>query len=112
DAVASHAPDLVLLDIVMPRTTGIELLGNLRQRFSPAEMPVIMMSAKDQSTDVVAALGQGAIDYITKPLDIPIVLARVRAQLSMRGEGDVSRPERLDSAAMERVEPGSVLAGR
>ena len=83
-AVQAHAPDLVLLDIVMPRTTGLELLGNLRQRFSPAELPVVMMSAKDQSDDVVLALGQGANDYITKPLDIPVVLARVRAQLRMR----------------------------
>jgi len=112
ESVHAHAPDLVLLDIVMPRTTGLELLGSLRQRFSPAELPVIMMSAKDQSDDVVAALGQGANDYITKPLDIPVVLARVRAQLRMREAAAISRPERLDSAASERVAPGVLLAGR
>jgi len=107
----SHVPDLVLLDIVMPRTTGLELLGSLRERFSPAELPVIMMSAKDQSTDVVAALGQGANDYITKPLDLPIVLARVRAQLRTKAASS-PRAERLDSAATERIAPGTLLDGR
>ena len=108
---SGEAPDLVLLDIVMPRTTGLELLGTLRQRFSPAELPVIMMSAKDQSTDVVAALGEGANDYITKPLDLPIVLARVRAQL--RTKQAAARPaERAEASTSERVAPGTLLADR
>jgi serine/threonine protein kinase len=101
-----------VLDVVMPRTTGLELLVKLRQRYSPAELPVIMMSAKDQSADVVAALGQGANDYVTKPLDVPIVLARVRAQLRMRQATSVARLDHLDGAAIERVGPGVVLAGR
>ncbi len=111
DRVEAHLPDLVLLDIVMPKTTGMELLGSLRQRYSPAELPVIMMSAKDQSTDVVAALGQGANDYITKPLDLPIVLARVRAQLRTK-EASAPRLERLDRTATERIAPGTLLDGR
>ena len=60
ELLEAERPDLVLLDIVMPRTTGIELLSRLRQRYSPAELPVIMMSAKDQSTDVVAALSEAS----------------------------------------------------
>ena len=111
ERVEAYVPDLVLLDIVMPRTTGMELLGSLRQRWSPAELPVIMMSAKGQSTDVVAALGQGANDYITKPLDLPIVLARVRAQLRTK-QASAPRPERLDSSATERIAPGTLLDGR
>jgi serine/threonine protein kinase len=94
----------------MPRTTGLELLGSLRQRHSPAELPVIMMSAKGQSTDVVSALSQGANDYVTKPLDLPIVLARVRAQLRTK---EASSPrERADSTAVERIRPGALLDGR
>ena len=111
ERLAAHLPDLVLLDIVMPRTTGLELLSSLRKRYSPAELPVIMMSAKDQSADVVAALGQGANDYITKPLDVPVVLARVLAQLRTK-QAASPRPERLDSGAIERIAPGVVLEGR
>jgi DNA-binding response OmpR family regulator len=104
-------PDLVLLDIVMPKTTGIELLARLRQRQSPAELPVIMMSAKDQSTDVVAALSEGANDYVTKPLDLPVVLARIRAQLRMKLAA-TPRAERVDRLAAETVGPGAVLMDR
>jgi CheY-like chemotaxis protein len=112
EVVGAAPPDLVLLDIVMPRTTGLELLGELRRRFSPAELPVIMMSAKDQSTDVVAALGEGANDYVTKPLDLPVVLARVRAQLRTKEAATPPRDARLDSAATERMAPGTLLADR
>ena len=111
EVLEGQTPDLVLLDIVMPRTTGLELLGTLRQRFSPAELPVIMMSAKDQSTDVVAALGEGANDYITKPLDLPVVLARVRAQL--RTKQAAARPaERAEGGLGDPVATGTLLAGR
>ena len=111
EQVKAHLPDLVLLDIVMPRTTGLELLGSLRQRWSSAELPVIMMSAKDQSTDVVAALGQGANDYVTKPLDLPIVLARVRAQLRTK-EASSPRVDRADASTADRIRPGALLDGR
>jgi CheY-like chemotaxis protein len=113
DVLAGETPDLVLLDIVMPRTTGLELLGSLRQRFSPVDLPVIMMSAKDQSTDVVAALGEGANDYITKPLDLPVVLARIRAQLRTKQAATPRPSDRIDAASTgERIAPGSLLADR
>jgi CheY-like chemotaxis protein len=112
EAVEAGIPDLVLLDIVMPRTTGLELLNNLRQRYSPADLPVIMMSAKDQSADVVAALGEGANDYVTKPLDLPVVLARVRAQLRTKQAAAPASRGPLDSAAAERIAPGTLLADR
>jgi serine/threonine-protein kinase len=113
EVLHDETPDLVLLDIVMPRTTGIELLGSLRQRYSPAELPVIMMSAKDQSTDVVAALGEGANDYITKPLDLPVVLARVRAQLRTKQAAAPRPAERSESSVSgERLAPGTLLADR
>ena len=112
EVLEGETPDLVLLDIVMPRTTGLELLGTLRQRYSPAELPVIMMSAKDQSADVVSALGEGANDYITKPLDLPVVLARVRAQLRTK-QAAASRPaERSEATSSERLAPGTLLAER
>jgi adenylate cyclase len=76
--------DLVLLDIMMPGISGLEVLKTLRQRYSVADLPVIMATAKDQSEDIVAALQLGANDYITKPLDFPVVLARTQTQLSLK----------------------------
>jgi adenylate cyclase len=76
--------DVVLLDIMMPGISGLEVLKTLRQRYSVADLPVIMATAKDESRDIVAALNLGANDYVTKPLDFPVVLARVQTQLSLK----------------------------
>jgi class 3 adenylate cyclase len=75
--------DLVLLDVVMPGMSGLEVLRDLRGRHDAADLPVIMATARDDSNDVVTALRLGANDYVTKPLDFPVVLARVGTQLSL-----------------------------
>ena len=76
--------DLVLLDIMMPGISGLDVLKTVRQRYAVADLPVIMATAKDQSEDIVAALQLGANDYVTKPLDFPVVLARTQTQLSLK----------------------------
>jgi class 3 adenylate cyclase len=76
--------DLILLDIMMPGISGLDVLQILRERFSVADLPVIMATAKDQSEDIVTALQLGANDYITKPLDFPVVLARIQTQLALK----------------------------
>jgi sigma-B regulation protein RsbU (phosphoserine phosphatase) len=76
--------DLVLLDIMMPGMNGLEVLKFLRRVDSPIGLPIIMVTAKGESEDVVEALELGANDYVTKPLDLPVVLARVRAQLALK----------------------------
>src|SRR5919109_3072735 len=76
--------DLVLLDIMMPGISGLDVLKTVRQRYSVADLPVIMATAKDQSEDIVAALKLGANDYVTKPLDFPVVLARTETQLALK----------------------------
>src|SRR5919201_1852609 len=76
--------DLVLLDIMMPGMTGLEVLKFLRRVDSLIDLPIIMVTARGESEDVVEALELGANDYVTKPLDFPVVLARVRAQLALR----------------------------
>ena len=76
--------DLVLLDVMMPGLNGIDVLRALRGRWAPTELPVIMATAKDASQDIVEALELGANDYVTKPLDFPVVMARVRTQLSLK----------------------------
>jgi class 3 adenylate cyclase len=76
--------DLVLLDIMMPGISGLEVLKILRENYSVADLPVIMATAKDQSEDIVTALQLGANDYVTKPLDFPVVLARTETQLALK----------------------------
>ncbi|HEX9867513.1 MAG TPA: response regulator, partial [Candidatus Tectomicrobia bacterium] len=76
--------DLILLDIMMPGVSGLEVLQRLRKRHAAADLPIIMATAKDQSSDIVEALKLGANDYVTKPLDFPVALARIESQLSLK----------------------------
>jgi sigma-B regulation protein RsbU (phosphoserine phosphatase) len=82
--VESGSFDLVVLDVMMPGVDGLEALERIRRIRSAAELPIIMATARDGSEDVVQALQLGANDYVTKPLDFPVVLARVRTQVSLR----------------------------
>ncbi|HUS23213.1 MAG TPA: adenylate/guanylate cyclase domain-containing protein, partial [Aeromicrobium sp.] len=84
DIIAKEEFDLVLLDIMMPVLSGIDALKIVRQTKSVADLPIIMATAKDQGEDIVEALKLGANDYVTKPLDFPVVLARAETQLSLR----------------------------
>jgi sigma-B regulation protein RsbU (phosphoserine phosphatase) len=84
DILERESFDLILLDIMMPGIDGIEVLKRVRKKYSAGDLPVIMATAKDESEDVVKALEIGANDYVTKPLDFPVVLARVRTQLSLK----------------------------
>ncbi len=80
--------DLVLLDIMMPGISGIDVLRAVRQTRSRADLPIIMATAKDQSDDIVEALKLGANDYVTKPIDFPVCLARVQSQLALKRAQD------------------------
>src|ERR671924_325176 len=80
--VKEDAVDLVLLDVEMPEISGLDALKMLREIYTPIELPVIMVTVKDQSEDIVKALDLGANDYVTKPIDFPVALARISTQLS------------------------------
>src|SRR6201987_200716 len=82
ELVKQDAIDLVLLDIEMPELSGLDALKALRERYSPGELPIIMVTAKTQSDDIVKALDLGANDYLTKPIDFPVAVARIGTQLS------------------------------
>jgi diguanylate cyclase (GGDEF)-like protein len=82
--IDEHRVDAVLLDVMMPGMSGIETLRHLRQSRSVSDLPVIMVTAKDGSDDVVEALDLGANDYVTKPIDYAVALARIRAQVTAR----------------------------
>jgi signal transduction histidine kinase len=82
--VRERRVDAVLLDVMMPGISGIETLRQLREIRSVADLPVIMVTAKDQSEDIVEALDLGANDYVSKPIDFAVALARIRAQVTTR----------------------------
>ena len=75
---ASHCPDLVLLDLGLPDIDGMEVLAALR---GWSEVPVVVVSARQQENDIVCALDHGADDYITKPFNNTVLMARVRTAL-------------------------------
>lgn len=73
--------DLILLDIMLPSMNGIEVLRRIREE---SEVPVIMLTAKDETMDKVTGLDMGADDYITKPFEIEELLARIRVALKRK----------------------------
>ena len=84
DLIEKGAFDLVLLDVMMPGIDGLETLRRIRSKKSASALPVIMVTAKSESGNIVEALEQGANDYITKPVDFAVALARVNTQISRK----------------------------
>lgn len=87
-----NEPDLILLDIMLPGINGMEVCRRIRQ-FS--EVPVIMLTARDETTDKVMGLDIGANDYITKPFVIEELLARIRAVLRNRSNSSMQPQKNL-----------------
>jgi diguanylate cyclase (GGDEF)-like protein len=84
--IGVELPDLVLLDVMMPKIDGVELCRQLRADPATATMPVIMLTAKSMSADKVVGLTAGADDYIIKPFDTLELVARVRSTLRRNAE--------------------------
>jgi CheY-like chemotaxis protein len=112
EAIERGPVDLVLLDIMMPGMTGFEVLKAVRLARSPAALPVIMVTAKTDSEDVVEALSLGANDYVTKPVEYPVALARIRAHLGIRQAVKAEAVPVLEPQNPAHVVPGTVLDGR
>ena len=74
-------PDLILLDWMMPGVTGLELARRIRKRPDTRDVPVILLTARSEESDVIRGLDVGADDYITKPYSVSELLARVRSAL-------------------------------
>ncbi|WP_018868834.1 diguanylate cyclase [Thioalkalivibrio sp. ALgr3] len=97
--------DLILLDVVMPDMDGQEVLDRVRRKYGPTELPVIMVTGLYNSDSIVQALNAGANDYITKPVDFPVALARIRTHLQL---GELARDL---AAANERLFRYSYMDG-
>lgn len=83
-AAADPPPDLILLDIMMPNMDGYEVCQRLKANHRTADIPVIFLTAKTQDEDEEKGLKLGGVDYIIKPINPPIVLARVETQLTLK----------------------------
>jgi len=100
EAWRTERPDLVLLDVMLPRLDGLEVLRAIRHE---ATTPVVMLTARADTIDVVVGLESGADDYVRKPFEMPELVARVRAALRRRVSGPLGVP-----GAIETVELGAL----
>ena len=87
-AVSKHLPDLVLLDVMMPKLDGVEVCRRLRADATLPFIPIVLVTAKSDSKDVVAALEAGGDEYLTKPVDQAALGARVKSMLRIKALHD------------------------
>ena len=92
-AMEEKKPDLVLLDIMLPGESGLDILKKLRSQPATAGLPIIMLTARTSEYDVVTGLDAGADDYISKPFGIMELLSRVKAVLR---RGGLQKPQNQD----------------
>jgi len=78
-SVAKELPDLILLDLMLPGKDGMQICRELKQNKATRDIPVVMMTAKGEESDIVAGLEMGAEDYIVKPFSPKVLVARVKA---------------------------------
>src|SRR5207244_2526545 len=101
--IHTQLPDLVLLDIQMPKLDGIETVKRLKADAGLPFIPVIMVTARADAKDVVAGLEAGGDDYLTKPVDQAALMARVKAMLRIKALHDTVQEQarRLEDQASE-----------
>lgn len=103
DKTRELLPDLILLDIMMPRMDGIETVRHLKSDPALPFIPVILLTAKSDTKDVVTGLDQGGDDYLTKPVEHAALSARVRAMLRIKALHDTAERQARELAAWNRT---------
>jgi adenylate cyclase len=103
DKIRTLLPDLVLLDVMMPRLDGIETVKRLKADASLPFIPVILVTAKADARDVLEGLESGGDDYLTKPVDHAALSARVRAMLRIKALHDTVQQQAAELAAWNRT---------
>ncbi|MFO1252842.1 MAG: response regulator, partial [Inhella sp.] len=107
--VQDDPPDLILLDVMMPDLDGYEVCRRLKAMPQARELPVIFLTAKSEVADETLGFSLGAVDYITKPISPPIVLARVRTHLLLKQSQDFLR-DKAEYLEAEVARRGAELA--
>ena len=110
-AAGADQPDLILLDIMMPGMSGYDVCRALKADAATANIPVIFVTAMSEVADEQLGLALGAVDYITKPISAPLVLARIKTQLGMKRMQDFLRDQNhyLESEVERRVQEVAAL---
>lgn len=90
DYLKNNNVDLILLDCNMPDMSGLEVLEKIREVYPTSKLPVIMVTSLTDTKNIVDALGKGCNDYITKPVNLETVIARIRTQISIKRMHDES----------------------
>ncbi len=98
-------PSIVLLDLMLPGVDGLEVCRRLKADADTAGIPVIMVSARGEETDIVTGLELGAVDYVTKPFSPRVLTARVRAVLRRQSAAPIDDEEPLSLEGIE-IHPG------
>ena len=110
-ARGAERPDLVLLDVMMPEMDGYEVCKRLKATPATAEIPVIFLTAKSEVQDEEKGFKLGAVDYITKPISPPILLARVQTHLTLKAAADFLKDKNafLETEVQRRTEEVSTI---
>lgn len=109
-AIRQGLPDLLLLDAILPDTTGFELCRSLREEHSPEELPILMITALQDAASVDAAFEAGADDYITKPINWAVLRQRItRLLAAKRSRNELATTERVMERLIEHA-PDALLS--
>lgn len=105
----SESPDLILLDVMLPEMDGFEVCRRVREQ---SDVPIIMLTAKGETADRVSGLEMGADDYIVKPLEMPEVIARVRAVFRRIAPDDAPEKLTFDNLVIDKQAYDLVIKGK
>lgn len=112
-AIAERMPDIVLMDVLMPGFSGLDVLRAVRAEARTADLPVILVSGRGDSSDIVEGLALGANDYVTKPIDMPILQARLATQAALkRAQDELKRTARRLREELQRKAEELKTAGQ
>ncbi len=110
-AATNPRPDLILLDVLMPEMDGYSVLSRLKEDPDGGDIPVIFVTAMEAAADEEKGLGLGAVDYITKPIRPAILLARVKAHLTLKQSRDFLHDKNayLEAEVARRMEENQII---
>jgi two-component system phosphate regulon response regulator PhoB len=112
ESITKHPPDLIVLDLMLPRLSGTEVARQVRTNPRTATIPLLMLTARAAEVDQVAGFKAGADDYVTKPFSMPVLLARVEALLRRTKGPEASKPLQVGPLAADLAQHQISLDGR